>query len=132
MKRLLGVTAVGEAATGLALLVCPALLVNLLFGAQTAGAGIVMSRVAAIALLALGLACWPGRQPSRTALCAMATYSLLVGLYFAYLGLRGEYAGPLLWPAALVHLILTALLAKGWLNEDRQPAADNQASAPEK
>ena len=60
-----------------------------------------------IALIALGVACWPG----RTALCGMLTYSVLATLYLGYLGIRGEWVGPLLWPAVVLHAVLTILLA---------------------
>ena len=40
----------------------------------------------------------------------MLTYSLLVTLYLLYLGIRGEWVGPLLWPAVAVHAVLTMLL----------------------
>ena len=61
-----------------------------------------------IALIALGVACWPG----RTALCGMLTYSAAVTLYLAYLGFAGGMNGILLWPAVVLHGILTALLAR--------------------
>jgi len=57
--KLLVLAAVGEAAIGLVLVVYPPIVVELLFGAETAGAGIVMSRIAGISLIALGIACWP-------------------------------------------------------------------------
>ncbi len=59
MKKLLIVTAVLEAGTGLGLMAVPAPLIRLLAGAtlDTAG-GLIVARVAAAALLALGLACW--------------------------------------------------------------------------
>jgi hypothetical protein len=60
MKKLLALAAAGEAAFGLVLLVYPPIVVRLLFNAEIAGAGMVMSRVAGIALIALGVACWPG------------------------------------------------------------------------
>jgi hypothetical protein len=41
----------------------------------------------------------------------MLTYSVLVTLYLAYLGLAGGSTGVLLWPAVVLHVILTALLA---------------------
>src|SRR5258708_2376910 len=110
MKKLLLLAAVGEAATGLVLLVCPPIVVRLLFGADIAGAGIVMSRIAGIALIALGVACWPG----RTALCGMLTYSALATAYLAYVGIRGQCTGPLLWPAVVLHAALTLLLARAW------------------
>jgi hypothetical protein len=46
MKTLLALAAVGEAAAGLVLLVYPPIVVRLLFAAEIAGAGVVMSRIA--------------------------------------------------------------------------------------
>ena len=118
MKRVLALAAVSEAALGLVLLVYPAIVVRLLLDAQIAGAGIAVSRVAGIALISLGLACWPGSDaggsPSR-ALGAMLCYSLLATLYLAYLGISGERVGILLWPAVAFHAILTFLLGRTWL-----------------
>ena len=78
------------------------------------GVAIPVGRVAGIALIALGIACWPG--PSRI---GMLTYGALVTLYLAYLGLAGGYGGVLLWPAVVLHFALTALLA--W-NQLKVPA----------
>jgi len=36
----------------------------------------------------------------------------MVTLYLAYLGLAAGLSGPLLWPAVILHLLLTALLAR--------------------
>src|SRR5262249_41267008 len=81
---LLAVAAACEAATGLALAIAPRLVVTLLLGTEPAGAGLAMSRVAGIALLALGLACWPARGAvagQAPALRAMSTYNVLATLY---------------------------------------------------
>jgi hypothetical protein len=107
MKRALVCAAVGEAATGLALLIVPSLVVQLLFGAELTGIAVTVARVAGIALIALGVACWPG-----TPLIGMLTYSAGVTLYLAYLGLAGGLTGILLWPAVGLHVILTGLLAR--------------------
>jgi hypothetical protein len=121
MKRVLIFAAVSEAATGLALLVVPSLVGWLLLGNELSGVSIPVARVAGIALIALGLACWPGSyadsNPSR-ALRAMLCYSLLATLYLAYLGIRGEWVGGLLWPAVVVHAILTILLVRAWLKKE--------------
>jgi hypothetical protein len=117
MRTLLAVAAAGEAATGLALLVSPPIVVRLLFGAEIDGAGVVMSRVAGLALVALGMACWPGvdtTRSSRQAYGGMLTYSALSTLYLTYVGLAGQSTGTLLWPAAVVHVILTVVLALAW------------------
>ncbi len=120
MREVLALAAAGEAALGFILLVYPPIVVRLLLGAEIAGAGIAVSRVAGIALISLGLACWPGRQAARSlfrALRAMLCYSLLVTLYLLYLGVRAEWVGVLLWPAAAVHALLTALLTRAWFHE---------------
>jgi len=116
MNSLLTLTAIIEAATGLALMALPAVVVRLLLGAELAGAGIPLGRVAGIALLSLGLACWPGPGPAgHTAPGrAMLTYNVLATVYFLSLGIVGGSVGPLLWPAAVLHGILSLLLARQW------------------
>ena len=82
MKNVLIFAAVAEAATGLALLIVPSLVGQLLLGEDLTGIAVPVARVAGIALIALGIACWPGPP-----LVGMLTYSALVTLYLAYLGL---------------------------------------------
>lgn len=119
MRTLLAIAAAAETATGLVLVVYPPIAVQLLFGAEIAGAGVLASRVAGISLIALGIACWP-RGVATQALHGMLIYDLLVTLYFAYLGLGGEWVGVLLWPVAAAHAVLTILLARAWLNHRAQ------------
>ncbi len=88
----------------------------MLLGEELTGIAIPVARVAGIALVALGIACWPG--PPRV---GMLTYSAAVTLYLAYLGVAGGFAGILLWPAVALHAVLVALLAWAWLR-DRQNA----------
>lgn len=113
-KKLLALAAVGEAAVGLALLIDPPLVGKLLLGTgQLAGAGLVIARVTGVALIGLGVSCWPG----STALSGMLIYSLVLTLYLAGLGLGGAFVGVLLWPAVVLHAILTGLLAWAWLRD---------------
>jgi hypothetical protein len=107
MKGALVLAAVGEAATGAALLVVPSLVGKLLLGVELAGAAASVARVAGIALIGLGVACWPG-----TPRAGMSTYGAGVALYLSYLGLAGGASGVLLWPAVVLHVVLTALLAR--------------------
>jgi len=107
MKKALVFAAVSEAATGLALLIVPSLVGRLLLGEDLTGIAIPVARVAGIALIALGIACWPG-----TPLVGMLTYSAAVTLYLAYVGFAGDLTGILLWPAVVLHIILTALLIR--------------------
>jgi hypothetical protein len=111
-RLILFVTAALEVATGAALVIVPSLIGRLLFGEQLTGVDIPIARVLGIALIALGVACWPG----CTALCGMLTYSAVVTLYLAYVGTAGSFAGTLLWPVVVVHLILTALLARAFIS----------------
>jgi hypothetical protein len=116
MKKVLTFAAVLEAATGVALLIVPSLVGRLLFGEEFTGIVIRVARVLGIALLALGVCCWPG----STALCGMLTYSALATLYLLYLAIRGEWVGPLLWPVVVIHALLTTLLARPWF-QSRTP-----------
>jgi hypothetical protein len=122
MKALLALAAVSEATTGLVLLLYPSIVASLLFGSEIMGAGIVMSRLAGISLIALGIACWPGNMAYR-ALYGMVTFSTLAMLYLAYVGLIGVVGfGILLWPAVAVHGGLSILLVRAWRKEQKLPA----------
>lgn len=114
MKWMLIFAAVGEAATGLALLIVPSLVGRWLLGEELTGIALPVARVAGIALVALGIACWPG--PPRA---GMLTYSAAVTLYLAYLGVAGGLGGPLLWPAIVLHAVLSVLLARAWFENQQ-------------
>ena len=105
MKKVLMFAAAAEAATGLALVIDPSLVGQLLLGAELAGIAIPVARVAGMALIGLSLACWPG-PPAL----GIAIYSGLVTLYLAFLGFVGGWGGIMLWPAVALHLVLTVLL----------------------
>jgi len=107
MKMALVFTAVLEVATGVALLIVPSLVGLLLFGAELTGMASTVARVTGIALIGLGVACWPG-----TPLLGMLTYGAAVTLYLAFVGIADGRNGILLWPVVAVHAILTALLAR--------------------
>ena len=116
--RLLAFAAIGEVVTGLGLLIFPSLVSWLLLGAELDGDSIPIARVTGIALIGLGIACWP----RCTALCGMLTYSTLVTLYLAYVRLVSGFNGILLWPAVALHAVLTLLLAWAWFKpQDHGP-----------
>jgi hypothetical protein len=109
MRGLLPIAAAGEAMTGLALLLLPSTVGQLLLGAELTGPAAAVARVAGITLIALAVACLPG--PPRL---GMLIYSAAVAVYLAYLGLSGAASGVLLWPAVLLHLIMSVLLVREW------------------
>jgi len=102
MKGLLVFAAIIEAATGVALILVPSLVGQLLLGIELTG---VIVRVAGIALIALAVACWPG-----PAMLGMLIYNAAVALYLAYVGFSGESSGVLLWPVLILHAVMTVLL----------------------
>jgi len=109
MKKVLIFATVAEALTGLALLIVPSMAAQLLLGQQLAGVAIPVARVTGIALIALGLACWPA-----TPFAGMLAYSAMVMLYLGYVALAGEFVGVLLWPAVVLHAILSILIGWAW------------------
>lgn len=111
MPRVLDIAAFAEMATGLALLAVPSFVGELLLGEALMGAAIPVARVAGLALIALGVACW-----RNSGLLGMLVYSAAVTLYLAYLGLAEGIIGVLLWPAIAIHAVLTILL---WRSHER-------------
>jgi len=108
MNRLLKLTAIIEAATGLGLIAVPAIVVRLLLDAEMSGATIPLSRVAGVALLALGVACWLARDDTQTRaarglVSAMVLYNLGAVIILGSAGLGSPSVGIALWPAVILH-----------------------------
>lgn len=110
MKLLLIITAILEAATGLALLVLPTVAVSMLLGVPLdTPAGLVAGRIAGAALVALAIACWQVRNgqrgsPATGVVEAILFYNFAAALVLVYAGIRLELRSALLWPAIVVHL----------------------------
>jgi hypothetical protein len=105
-------TALGEGGIGLLLLVWPSVPVALLLGVDQASTEVViLARIAGAALLALGVACWPGRNdrncPARKRLLlGILLYDLAAAGILAYTGWFLGLAGIALWPAVGLHFAL--------------------------
>ena len=123
MKKLLTLTAIIEAATGAGLLAAPAVLAQLLLGGTLdTPAALTVARVAGAALLALGVACWLAASDARSCaargvVSAMVIYNLGAMLVLGAAGLRPQPVGIGLWPAVILHAVMTVwcvsrLLAK--------------------
>lgn len=112
MKTLLIVTAMIEAATGLALVASPSVPISLLLGGSLdTPSALVVARVAGAALLSLGVACWLARndESSRAAaglVTAMTLYNAAAVAVLAYAGIGAGLSGAGLWPAVLLHAAL--------------------------
>ena len=107
--KLLVVSAAIELATGVALLLTPSLVSHLLLGIATDASNLI-ARCFGIALIALGIACWP-RPVNPAALRSMLFYNGAIALYLAYIGVFVG-GGLLLWPAVVLHAVLTALFLR--------------------
>jgi hypothetical protein len=126
--KILAFASVVEVGTGLVLMIDPAVVGALLLGADVSGAATLFGRCFGVALLALGLACWPGRQSGETvsaAFRAMLTYNVLIALYLAYLGTVGHRGGLLLWPGVALHAAVAVLLVWTLRLERRTPLSED-------
>jgi len=114
-RKILAVAAVVEIGTGIVLMLDPAIVLALLLGADGSGEERSLGRFLGIALLALGLSCWPSRQRAESgspAFRAMLIYKLLIASYLAYLVTLGHQGGLLLWPGVALHAVMVLLLVR--------------------
>ena len=108
-NSLLVVTAVIEAAAGLALMIWPSAAVMLLLGSPLDNpAGLTLGRVAGAALLALGVACWLARhdaesRPAVGLIMAMLLYNSAAVLFLTVANIGFGLVGIVLWPAVTLH-----------------------------
>lgn len=107
-RALLSIMGILEAATGMTLLIAPAVLVGLLLGVVPGdAAGLVVSQVAGAALLARGVACWLARGGGTK---GVMTAALIYNVAVALVLLGGWYgqslSGIAFWPAITVHITL--------------------------
>lgn len=116
MERALIFAAIGEAVTGIMLLLVPGFVAEMLLGTDVTGSGVMVARVAGMALIGLAAACWPG-----PASLGMLIYGILVALYLSWLGAAQAVAGPLLWPAVALHAVLAVFLG---INVKRERKTD--------
>lgn len=112
MKRLLTLTAILEGPTGLALITIPSVVVQLLLGAAISGASITLGRVAGVALLALGVACWLAQHDAQSCaprglVSAILLYNLGTVVILGTAGIWSQTVGIALWPAVVVHAAMT-------------------------
>jgi hypothetical protein len=123
LRKVLVFSGATEIGTGVAFMAVPAIVVTLLLGADVAGVGVLLGRCFGVALLALGVACWPSRNPaesSQPAFRAMLIYNVVIAAYLAWLGIAAHIAGILLWPAAVLHAGVALALA--WTQRDAASA----------
>jgi len=100
------VSGVMEIGAGVALLAVPDLVIRLIFGPPGTETGIALGRLAGVALLSLGAACWLARHDGINAASrALASGMLIYNAAVVALVLTGSLGspGPLLSGVALLH-----------------------------
>ena len=112
MNLLLKIAAVLELATGVAFMIGPSLCAQLLLGEALTGVSLIVGRVGGISLFSLGLAYWPRRGATHSALSAILAYNVLLTVYLLYLVIQNQFVGVLLWPAVVLHAVLATLSAR--------------------
>lgn len=111
-KSLLVVTAVVELGAGLALLVAPSPVVNLLLGAGLESPeSVLLGKIAGSALLAIGLSCWLGRNEPGGLVAGLLLYNAALVMLFLDAGMIDKMRGIAIWPAVGVHGAMTVWCA---------------------
>jgi hypothetical protein len=111
-KLLFNVSAIVEALVGIALLFAPAFAIGLLLGDGLSLTGAAVSRVLGIGLISLGISAWEtARQKTHHApRVGICTYNAGVAALLSILGTLGGMNGILLWPAAVLHALIGAMM----------------------
>ena len=115
LRALLIVTAASETATGLGLAGMPPLLITLLLGGTLdTPAALIVARMAGVALISLGVACWlarndAGSRAARGLIGALLFYNAAAVAVLVYAGAGLRLDGILLWPVVVFHGVMA-----GW------------------
>ncbi len=101
-----------EMLTGIAMLFAPSSIVGLLLGDGLGPTGVAAVRVLAVGLLSVGIAGWQSqgqdvRLAPRAGLCV---YNVGAATVLAILGTTGGMNGNLLWPVAVLHALIGAMM----------------------
>lgn len=136
MKNLLTVSAVMEVGAGLVLGAVPSPTSRLLLGSSLdTPVALTVARVAGVALLALGVACWLARHDGRSraargVLGAMVVYNAAATTVLLYAGIGIGLRSIGLWPAVLVHAAMTVWCIVGVRRSARNRPGSESPSAP--
>ena len=122
-----------ELGTGVASILIPSRVARLLLGSDLSEGGVQIASCFGIALIALGMACWPakgraGNSPPR----ALLVVNTLVAGYLALVG-SVHVAGLLLWPAVAFHAGVAVVLLRvdgNWLTTGVPPSISDNSSQP--
>ena len=111
-RLLFKTSAIVEVLTGLALIAAPLFVIGLLLGDGLGPTGVAVARVLGIGLLSVGVAGWesPGQDTRLAPRAGLCVYNVGAAIVFAILGTSGGMTGLLLWPVAVLHALIGALM----------------------
>ena len=103
-----------ELTTGTALVLLPAVVIQLLLGTSLPDGGLQLAQLYGAALIGLGIACWSPVQVrdagSSRARLGLMLYNFGAALLLTGFSLSGTLQGLMVWPAALIHFVLGGLM----------------------
>jgi hypothetical protein len=114
-KYIVRIAAWLEILVGVALLVVPDGVSQLLFGAPAEGIGMPWARFAGVGLIGLGIASRssPLGASKSSVVDGLIVFNVAMTVLLAWLGLATSFHGILLWPAAFLHAVISVALL--WL-----------------
>jgi len=112
LKKLLKFTSVLETLLGVFLIIDPSLVLKILFNMGSTASIIALSRLTGIIYFCFGIACFPkndisGNYNKSPVVRAMFLYNILAAIYLGYLKFVSGYDGKLLFPAVILHVLIT-------------------------
>jgi hypothetical protein len=129
MQPLLVFAAAVECLVGIALVALPAFTVSVLLGIEPHEDGLMLARIAGVALFALGVACWGARagsgDPASTGtLNAITIYNAGAGLLLVAYVAMGMAGGAITLLVGILHLTVAAAFAIARWNSRRAERAN--------
>jgi len=111
VKLILIAMALAEVGTGLALIVAPSFIVELLLGeGLSSPQSLVLGRITGAALISIGVACWRASsgelRGSRSLVGSMLIYNSAVPVLLTLAAIVNGLRGIAIWPACAIHLAL--------------------------
>jgi len=111
-RLLFNASAIFEVLIGLGLLLAPQFVIGLLLGNGLDPTGAAVARVLGIGLFSVGVAGWESqgqdvRLAPRAGLCI---YNVGAAIVLVIVGTRGGMNGLLLWPTAILHALIGAMM----------------------
>jgi hypothetical protein len=101
-----------EIVAGAILVIVPDIACRWLFSTTLDSSTWPLARWVGVALLALGIGCLPSKTTElhRHAVLALFVYNAGVAVLFAWVGTTTVTHGPLLWPAGILHFLISLAL----------------------